>query len=274
MRPALALFAAYLGVAAAVAVLTGRGAWAIVVHSLALGVVLAAYARSGRPAAEPFIRWLPLLLVPVLYAGLGTLVPGGGGFHDAAVIRWEEALFGTQPSQTLALALPSEALSEVLHLCYLSFYLIIYVPPLVLARARRWELFDETLFALTLAFTVCFAMFVAFPVQGPRYLWPPAAGVATGPVRGFVLGILERFSSRGTAFPSSHVAVAVAQSITALRLQPRLGVVVTALSAGLAAGAVYGGFHYGVDVLAGAAVGAVIALAAPAVRNALRARLV
>ena len=42
-------------------------------------------------------------------------------------------------------------------------------------------------------------------------------------VRRLALWLLEGGSSRGTAFPSSHAAVAVAASIASLRYQPKLG---------------------------------------------------
>jgi membrane-associated phospholipid phosphatase len=101
----------------------------------------------------------------------------------------------------------------------------------------------------------CYLIFVVWPVQGPRYLSPPI-GVPTGPVRGLALTILEGGSSRGAAFPSSHVAVAVTQSLVMLRHRRALGAVVSAVTVALALGAVYGGFHYAVDALTGALVGA------------------
>jgi membrane-associated phospholipid phosphatase len=88
-------------------------------------------------------------------------------------------------------------------------------------------------------------------------------------VRRLVLAILERGSSRGAAFPSSHVAVAVTQALLALRHQPRVGRWVAGVAVGLGAGAVYGGFHYGVDVLAGAALGAAILPLAPRIARGL-----
>ena len=79
-------------------------------------------------------------------------------------------------------------------------------------------------------------------------------------------GILEGGSSKGTAFPSSHVAVVVAQALMALLYQRWTGWAIALLSGGLAMGAVYGGFHYAVDIVAGAGVGVAayaIALAIP-----------
>ena len=91
-------------------------------------------------------------------------------------------------------------------------------------------------------------------MDGPRFLVGPAAA-PDGPVRRTVLHLLAAGSSRGTAFPSSHVAAAVVATLAALRTQRRVGIVLGVLTAGLTVGTVYGGFHYAVDALAGVAVG-------------------
>jgi membrane-associated phospholipid phosphatase len=70
------------------------------------------------------------------------------------------------------------------------------------------------------------------------------------------------------AFPSSHGAIMTAQSILAVVFQRRVGVVVSVATAALAVGAVYGGFHYGADVLVGGCVGALAAWAALRLRPA------
>ena len=205
--------------------------------------------------------WLPLLLVPFLYAELPYLMGPAVAYHDAVVRGWEDWLFGTQPARTLAGALPSVALSEALHLAYILFYAIVYVPPLLLYVAGRRADFGRTVLAVMATYVICFVIFVAFPVEGPRYAWPAPPGVPDGPVRWLTLAILERGSSRGTAFPSSHAAVAAAQAVAGLRYQPLVGAIVSATTVLLMTGAVYGGFHYGVDMLVGAAVGVTLALA-------------
>jgi|TARA_B100000959_G_scaffold31_1_gene48 membrane-associated phospholipid phosphatase len=43
-----------------------------------------------------------------------------------------------------------------------------------------------------------------------------------------------------------------------LRYQPPIGILVTLISVGVGVGAVYGGFHYAIDMLAGAVVGLVV----------------
>ena len=219
------------------------------------GLLLVVYRiRVGRDTALDL--WLPLAAVPFLYAELPSLMPVlGGSFHDQAVRSWEVAVFGISPAATLASRMPSAALSELLHLGYLAYYPIIYVPPLALFLAGRRREMAATVSGLMATYAVCFIVFVVFPVEGPRYEWGSPAGIPDGWIRRFTLGLLNAGASRGAAFPSSHVAVAVAQSVMALHWQPRLGRVVAITTSLLAVGAVYGGFHYGVDALAGGGVG-------------------
>ena len=235
---------------------------------LVLGLHLAALAFvwlvSTPPggAARMARDWFPLLLIPLLYLELPLLMEGMPGpvvYHDPTIAALELSLFGAQPSFEWAGAWPWAPVSELLHASYFSYYAITYVPGMLLHS--RQDAFDETMLAVVLAFLLCYVVFIVFPVQGPRYLGVPA-GVPDGPVRGLVLAVLEGGSSRGAAFPSAHVSVAVVQTAMALRHQPRVGWVLLPVALGLAAGAVYGGFHYGIDALAGALVGLIAAAAA------------
>ena len=283
-RPALVVVAAYLALTLVPLALAPGAAGYLAAHAAALLVALALARRAhvrrapATPLAALAADWLPLALVPLLYAELPSVMAGLGGgaargYHDAAVIAWDARLFGAL-SRDLARWAPSRALSEALHACYLSYYAIIYVPPALLwLRARHdptsRRAFAETVLGVTLAFVACFAAFALFPVQGPWYEWPAPAAVPDGPVRGVVQRILHAGSSRGTAFPSSHVAVSTAQALLALRHQRPVGVVTALLAAGLAAGAVYGGFHYALDAAVGAVVGALVVLATGPLARAL-----
>jgi len=240
----------------------------LVLHLAALAATVTVV-TSRRSALRRLRDLLPLLLGPFLYVELRWLIPGVGRPHaDALVLVWEHWLFGGNPSATWAPSMPWTALSEFLHFAYASYYGLVLVPPIVLYARGRREAFAATMLALTLVYGACFTTYLLFPVDGPRYLVGPA-NAPHGPVRAFVLHLLEAGSSRGTAFPSSHVAASVVASLCALAFQRRLGIVVSVLTLGLALGTVYGGFHYGVDALAGAVVGIVCWLAARALWRAL-----
>lgn len=223
-----------------------------IAHAFVLALV--ALALSGR--FPPWLRaWLPLLVGPFLYVELRWLIEGAGRTHTDELMRdWERSLFPSNPSRTLALSWPSSWVSEPLHAAYLSYYGLVYVPPALLWLKGRRRDFSLTLLALTTVYAACFVAYVLMPVDGPRFLFGPSQA-PSGPFRSAALRLLEAGSSRGTAFPSSHVAASVVAAICALRFQPRIGAVTLLLALGVAIGAVYGGFHYAVDVVAGFAAG-------------------
>jgi membrane-associated phospholipid phosphatase len=232
---------------------------ALAVH---VAVLVAIAAATWLPVVPSWLRrWAPLMSLLFLYTELPLLITAAGHqtFFDPTVIRWESSLFGGQPALQWAASWNSAPLSELLHAGYISYYAIIFAVPVFLTVQRRHREFSEAVFVLLLTFTVCFVAFVMFPVAGPRYLWTPSADIAAGPIRRFTLWVLESRSSRGTAFPSSHVAVATTQSILAIAYLGRRGITIGVLTVLLALGAVYGGFHYAVDVIAGAIAGAGVA---------------
>ncbi|MEO5869836.1 MAG: phosphatase PAP2 family protein [Gemmatimonadaceae bacterium] len=247
------------------------GSWApLAIHVLALAAVV----HIGWSARVPrTVRaWTPLAFIPLLYVELRWIIAGAGRLHaDALIAGWDIRLFGSEPSRTLALRWPSLALSELLHLCYLAYYAIVYVPPALLWWKSRHRAFAATVFAIVVMYVLCFIAFVILPVEGPRFLVGPSAA-PDGPIRSIVLQILGVGSSRGTAFPSAHVAASVVAGISALRFQRALGVAILVITAGMMIGAVYGGYHYAVDVIAGMAMGVGAAALARAAERFIVAR--
>lgn len=254
------ILAAYLAISTVPALMAwvrSNGSGSVVAaHVLALTAV-AALVASRRTGAV--VDWLPLGAIPFLYAELPRIEMGG--LRDDAVQRWESALFGVSPVESASMHWPNALLSETLHAAYLSYYLIIYGPPLLLYLRGQLAEFRSTTAGLMTMFAICYVLFIVFPVAGPRYEWAAPTSVFDGPVRRLALRLLAAGSSRGTAFPSSHVAVATVQTVLAFRRNARTGLLLCALTSCLGIGAVYGGFHYGIDVVAGALLGLAIGLA-------------
>src|SRR6185436_16979948 len=125
-----------------------------------------------------------LILTPLLYAEIPALIAAmGTTYHDASVQSFEVALFGGQVSRTLAGSLPSVAVSELLHVAYLTYYPAIIVPPLLLLMRGERRGYAETVLALTITYLVCWTLFALYPVEGPRYLWAAPVGAPDGPAR-------------------------------------------------------------------------------------------
>jgi membrane-associated phospholipid phosphatase len=257
---ALCLLAIYLTASGLMLAIGGHGALTAL-HAAAvlmIGWALVSPARAPRAAGD----LLPLIAAPLLYGEIPWLIAVvGTSYHDVLIQHWEVALFRSEPSRLIAVALPVLGVSELLHLGYLAYYPAIFAPPLLLYVRRVRRAFAETVLALTTTYLLCWVLFVLMPVEGPRYLWGAPPGVPDGPVRRLAVSILAAGSSRGAAFPSSHMAVMACQTVMALRWQRPFGYVLAVVSVLVGAGAVYGGFHYAVDIIAGATLGAACAAA-------------
>ena len=238
--------------------------WIAAAHVLVAGLAWLAPRARRVGGWGPFLAdFYPLLIDWAFYAEVGMLNQARGVSYDAAVQAWERALFGGQPSQLLMTAWPSPVVSTVLHLAYVAKYPMLFTPVLLWGSGRR-EAAREVLFLTLFTFYVCYVIFLLFPVAGPRYLFSvPQTAAAHTASASFTRGLLEAGSAWGTAFPSSHVAVTLVVAGATWRFSRRLGVPLLAIAALLALGTVYGGFHYAVDALAGAVLGALILAARP-----------
>jgi membrane-associated phospholipid phosphatase len=239
----------------ALATLTRVSAWPWLLAGDALVLALVALLARA-PVASRFAAvvalWYPFLLVSAYYGQLGIIGTGVAHVRDLVVQRWEVALFGSEPSVTWHRAMPQPALSWVLHACYAAHYVIFAGVPLYLwLRAGLGEA-ERAVFTVALTFYVCYLAFALFPVAGPYYAFArpegPAAEVGTARL---VYRLLDSGSSYGTAFPSSHVAASWAAVLVGFRKAPVLSGLLAPVALCLAAGTVYGQFHYVVDAIAG-----------------------
>jgi membrane-associated phospholipid phosphatase len=234
--------------------------WLLLVALVA--AVIAPRARRAGPLGRMLAEFYPLALVFGLYTHVGLVNAAGGVAHDALVQRWEVILFGGQPSVEWIRALPSPAWSTLMHAAYLSYFPILVGSPFGLWLMGRRAAARGTLLLMMATFYACYAVFLAFPVAGPRYLFPPAVNAATAvPAAVAAHHLLRGASAWGTAFPSSHVALALVAAACAWRGIRPLGAALLPLAALLALATVYCQFHYAVDALAGAALAAAALIA-------------
>lgn len=263
------LLAAYLLVTGVMALAAGTrsGIVLAVVHGVAAaGVVVVSRLPLPRSGPGRFFRvGYPLVVIPLLYGELRVLDQLlFHGYFDVAVQGWEHLVFGVELSMVASRALPYRWLSELLHLGYFAYYLIIpsaAIGAYLTGGARSLERFTLT---VGLAFFICYLFFAVFPVAGPRYAFPPLSGPpAGGPVYVLVHSVVEGGSSKGTAFPSSHVAASVSALLGTWRDARRAFWILLLPVTALVLGTVYGRFHYGVDALAGLLVAAVAFGATP-----------
>jgi membrane-associated phospholipid phosphatase len=267
LQPVDFLLAGYLAVVSVVAVIRAPGLpgcwWLLGAHAL-FGVLLYLLTRPGLGPLGRAIRELyPLLLLAALYGELDVLNgPGGAEVYDAVVQRWELAIFGAQLSTEWWRAMPSRFWSAVLHAAYLSYYLIVIAPAFYFVWRRDVGALRHFILVLMTTFVLCYLVFIFFPVAGPYYVFPrPDPWFTDNLFARMVYGTLATGSSYGAAFPSSHVAAAVAATLASGRGSKGLAWTLALPTVLLTVAVVYCQMHYGVDALAGLLVGMVVAAA-------------
>jgi membrane-associated phospholipid phosphatase len=281
LRPVDLVILVYLAVTACLMVAFQAQArtWgALALAHLVAGALLLRMGASDPPRSTGLriLRdFYPLPAMALFYAEYTWLTRlTGSGLHDATIAGWEQSLFGMQPSQELHMLLPWPWLSPYLHAAYFTYYLVPVALLGALYARGRWSAFQEAMTTTLLAFVSCGLFFIAYPVAGPyHHFGRPDLGWLGGGFVALTHAIIDRGSSVGTAFPSSHTAIAVAVWVSALRLSPKTFWALAFVVPALALGTVYGGFHYALDSLAGFAWGAGIGVVGPRLHGYLAQRL-
>ena len=265
LRPVDLILAAYLIIVSVVAAIrlpvNPGGWWLLLAHAL-FAVLLFLITRPALGPVGKTIREIyPLLLLPALYSELDVLNSASGPLYDAVVQRWELFLFGSQISREWWQSAPSRFWSTVLHAAYLSYYLIISAPALYFAWKGDLQAVRRFVLVVIATFVICYLAFIFFPVAGPYYQFarPDRWFIDNLPAR-LTYEALATGSSYGAAFPSSHVAAALAATLAAARSSRRLGILLLIPTMLMTVGVVYCQMHYGVDALAGVAVGLLVTL--------------
>jgi membrane-associated phospholipid phosphatase len=264
LRPVDLLLAGYLAVVSVVAVVRAPGQpncwWLLAAHAL-FGLLLYLFSRPGLGPLGRSIREIyPLLLLVSLYSELDVLNGAGATtVHDATVQGWELAIFGAQLSTEWWRAMPSRFWSAVLHAAYLSYYLVIVAPAFYFAWRRNLAGLRHFILVVMSTFVVCYLVFIFFPVAGPYYEFSrPDPCFLDNLFARAVYDTLATGSSYGAAFPSSHVAAALAATLSAWRGSRALGWTLAVPTVLLSIAVVYCQMHYGVDAIAGLLTGAVV----------------
>lgn len=198
----------------------------------------------------------PLLCFAVFWSELGALHALGGRTWDGAIAAIDRGLFGVHLQAVWMPAMPHLLLSELMFAAYVGYYGMVVLPPLVLALAGRRDALREVVLRVIATYLVCFVVYATFPTLGPTVTLPHYEGALTD---GFFYRLSHALhvagNADGTAFPSSHVAGAVAMAWASWRTCPRaVAWPLTAEAAAVALATVYTQNHYPVDVLAGLAV--------------------
>lgn len=241
-------------------------------------VLITAHATRPRNKVLDFLRhFYPVLLYTAFYRETGILnemfVPT---YLDPHLIKFEQALFGFQPSLEFMGKLPYLAISELFYAAYFSYYVMIAGVGLALFLRDRRQFF-HCVSVVSFVFYCCYVAYIFLPVSGPRLFFKevdnfqlPAEWLALGASHPYppavekgvffriIAEIYDLFEPPGAAFPSSHVAVALATVTFSFRYLPRIRWVHLVTAILLCFATVYCRFHYAIDVIAGAIAAALL----------------
>ena len=256
--------------------------WLALAHLAVLVVIHAIirwHARRQLPGAIlGLIRhFYPVLLYAGFYAETGALDQVFvRGYFDATVMRWDQAIFGCQPSLVLMQKLPYLVISEILYASYFSYYLMIGGVGLILYIQNRQHFFHYVS-VLSFIFYICYLIYIFVPVVGPPIFFRTIPGyslpaqfehlttsahdpraIQSGLFYQVMKWIYAVFEAPGAAIPSSHVAVALCTVYFSFRYIRRIRWFHLGLAVLLCISTVYCHYHYACDVLAGVIVAALL----------------
>jgi membrane-associated phospholipid phosphatase len=209
--------------------------------------------------------WLPAIFFITVFEEVSFLsLSLRGGWQNAHLIAWESVLFAVPPNEWLR-RYSATWFAELLGFGYFSFYPLYPAVAGVLWGWRRRTLYAGAFRRLTdglsVGYAICYATYLLFPTRSPSH----NVGVPTiastqsgGPFHYLVQMIQGSAGVHGNAFPSAHIMLAFAVLVFVLRYFPRLAPWIMVCVLLMCVGAVYDGYHYAVDVLAGAVLGTAV----------------
>lgn len=244
----------------------------IVNLAISVGFLFLAYGPWSDPAG-PSLRYQRMLILwsPVIFFWwaylwaahtLHAVHPPGTNF-DRPLIVLEERLF-RQPSLHWA-RLGNRWASELLHIGYFSYYSYTLIIGVVLHLGGRIQEFQAATTAVMLSYLVAYTLFALVPVFGPR--WSLVEEGLLQPSEQRVPGLwftklthrllFDGPAHKGGAMPSSHTSTAVIFAYWCFQIGGTAGGILgTAAAVSMVAGAIYGRYHFALDILAGALIGA------------------
>ena len=198
-------------------------------------------------------------LYPVLL--FGYFYTSGHAFNRIIFRDWldpffmgiDQFIFGYLPSLVWGKLYSYWAIQELFHFAYFCYYPMIAGIPIYLYFTQK-DAFREVIFNLTFVFYCCYTIYSVLPVIGGRFLPEAMALTKTyrgGPFTHIMVFIYRTSNHLGGAFPSSHIAVAIVLTISALKYIRPLGYICTVITFFLSLATVYCHYHWFIDAVFG-----------------------
>lgn len=247
------LYLFYLTAVAGLAIWGSHSALRIVLAHCAIALLIVLLAKNAhRSKVIRFLHdWYPLAMFIFSFEEIArfslVLVPH---WQDASIISFEQRVFSNSPNFWAKHG--SRLLSEIMDLGYFSYYPLFPVVAGCLYARKDRRPFHQLVLAAVWMYLISFCIYLAFPLQGPRRALPRFHVPPPGWLFSALVHTIQSGAGvLGNALPSSHVALALLCAFSAQRWLPRLAPFVWASFCLICLGAIYDGYHYVSDVLAG-----------------------
>lgn len=198
-------------------------------------------------------HWYPHLFFLFCFEELGRLVHlVQPGWQDAKLIAFDHWLTGVHPTVWLE-QFATPARNDFMQFIYLTYFTYLLVVGGVLYYRRDWRGYWSVMTYSAVGYALGYVIAICFPIESP---WFAMAGAWHGELRGgavtSVINFIEHFGRvRGAAFPSQHVAGAVAATWGAWRHRRWLFWVMLPLVMCMCVSTIWGRYHYVADIFGG-----------------------
>lgn len=198
-------------------------------------------------------HWYPHLFFLFCFEELGRLVHlVQPGWQDAKLIAFDRWLTGVHPTVWLE-QFATPARNDFMQFVYLTYFTYLLVVGGVLYYRRDWRGYWSVMTYSAVGYAIGYVIAILFPIESP---WFSMAGAWHGELHGgaatSVISLIEHYGRvRGAAFPSEHVAGAVAAAWGAWRHRRWLFWVMAPLVMCMCVSTIWGRYHYVADILGG-----------------------
>jgi membrane-associated phospholipid phosphatase len=224
--------------------------------SLAFAILVLARAE-GRHPGNGFVRfvhfWYPVAAVLLIFWSLYWIVPAvnQGEFRDDLLYQWDKDVLGFDPVEWFR-GLERPWLTDVLHVIYMSYFVLPVILVLVLIRRGNKEALAETIFVLCLSFYLCYVGYGVLKAGGPRHFIYHSNEMEGLWVTQWLRDLIDGLEpNKADAFPSAHTAATLVVNVLALRHIRRVGLWMLPLTAAILFSLVYARYHWFADIVAG-----------------------
>lgn len=231
----------------------GGGAW------LALLLATASSAGSVWASYRGLLQFVACWLIFPLFKGIATVFIAHRA--DATLLALDRTLWGGASLTEHLLSWQRPWLSELLSTGYFLFYFLVLLPVIGFAKRRHEGEARAFFLGLTTMYLVGFSGYLLVPASGPYAAFPE---LFSYPVQGGAMtAMLTKLVAAGITgmdvFPSLHSGIGVyVLGFFALGGHRRIALLLTPVVAALVLATVYLRYHYGIDVLAGLLLAALV----------------